>query len=131
MAATSSVPTGVRLLAEYAELQGAWASEPGRREAKLLIAGNRYTFEFRGDVYMGSFTLDPHDVPKRIDMHVEEGPPEHKGLTAYCIYQRDGDALRWCPSKPGSPDRLYRFPTEEDSRYLSLIFRPIRPSRGG
>ena len=36
-------------------LQGAWISVAGPCEARLLIVGNRYTFEFLGgDIYMGT-----------------------------------------------------------------------------
>jgi uncharacterized protein (TIGR03067 family) len=134
MAALSpaSGPTAVRSPTDLDALQGAWVSVAGRREVRLLVAGSRYTFEFvrSGVVYMGTLYLDPHDDPKRMDMRIEEGPAEHRGLTTYCIYKLDGEELCWCPSRPGSAERLFRFPAVDDDRYLSLVFHPIRPGRG-
>src|SRR5436309_12718263 len=113
------------------DLQGAWVSVAGPKEAKLLVAGSRFAVAFGdGVIYMGTFTLDPTDDPHRMDMRIEEGPPGHRGLTAYCIYQIDGGMLRWCPGRPGSETRLVRFPSVDDPRHLSLVFRPARPRRG-
>jgi uncharacterized protein (TIGR03067 family) len=128
MAALSAAPARTDVDA----LQGAWESVAGRRPTRLVVAGHRYAFELlhSGVVYMGSLTLDPTHHPKRMDMRIEEGPADVRGLTAYCIYRFDGDDLLWCPSRPGSAERLYRFPTPDDEQYLSLVFRPIRPRRG-
>jgi hypothetical protein len=111
------------------QLQGSWTSIAGPREARFLIAGNRYAFEFvGGDVYMGTFELA---AGGHMDMHVDEGPADHKGQTAPCIYQVDGGVLRWCPGRIGSGRRLSAFPSVDDDRYLCLVFRrnPRRTSR--
>jgi uncharacterized protein (TIGR03067 family) len=104
-------------------LQGVWVSVAGPKEARLLIAGRRFTFEFvDGDIYMGTFDLSPGHM----DMHIEEGPPEHMGRFSLCIYQLDGGVLRWCPGRPGSHKRPAAFPDVDDPRYLSLVFRRAR-----
>ena len=80
-------------------LQGAWESVAGPRQARLLVAGRRFSFEFvGGDIYMGTFDLAPAG---QLDMHVEEGPADHRG-TSKCLYHLDGGVLRWCPGRPGS-----------------------------
>ncbi|MCI0699484.1 MAG: hypothetical protein L0241_00165 [Planctomycetia bacterium] len=109
-------------------LQGVWTSVAGPREARLLIAGYRFTFEFvGGDIYMGTFDL----APGQMDMHIDEGPPEHAGRFSRCIYQIEGGVLRWCPGRPGSDRRPATFPDVDDPRYLSLVFRrAARPNRG-
>jgi uncharacterized protein (TIGR03067 family) len=130
----AAVPAAARTCSrtDLDALQGSWVTVAGPREAKLLVAGNRFAVEFEdGTIYMGSFTLDPTDDPKRIDMRIEEGPAGHRGRTAYCIYHLDGGMLRWCPSRVGSEARLIRFPDVDDARYLSLVFRPFRPRRVG
>jgi uncharacterized protein (TIGR03067 family) len=100
-------------------LQGVWVSVAGPREARLLVAGRRYAFEFvGGELYMGTFDL----APGQMDMHIEEGP-DHTGCCTKCIYQLDGGVLRWCPGQPGSEKRPSRFPDVDDPRYLSLVFR--------
>jgi uncharacterized protein (TIGR03067 family) len=108
-------------------LQGGWVSVAGPKEARLLVAGRRFTFEFvGGSVYMGTFEL----TPGQMDMHIEEGPSEHAGRSSRCIYQIDGGVLRWCPGRPGSDKRPVAFPDVDDQRYLSLVFRRAgRPAR--
>jgi hypothetical protein len=104
-------------------LQGVWTTVAGLREARLLIAGNRFTFEFvDGEVFMGRFDLGSGHM----DMHIDEGPPDFAGQLALCIYHLDGGILRWCPSRPGSNRRLNSFPSVDDHRYLSLVFRQAR-----
>lgn len=133
MLASPSTPAtlSARSVPDLELFQGAWVTVAGPKTATMLIAGTRFALEFLdGDIYIGSFTLDPNDAPRRIDMRIEEGPQQHRGLTAYCIYQFDGTTLKWCPSRPGSANRLFQFPSVDDPRYLSLVFRPSRPRRG-
>jgi hypothetical protein len=102
-------------------LQGSWTTVAGPREARFLVAGNRYAFEFvGGELYIGTFTLAPGGL---MDMHVQEGPEDHKGQVAPCIYHVEGGVLRWCPGRIGSNRRLSAFPSVDDDRYLCLIFR--------
>jgi uncharacterized protein (TIGR03067 family) len=104
------------------ELQGSWFSVAGRREAVLLISGNRFTVRFAdGDIYMGAFELHPTRPPKVMAMHIDEGP-RHKGKTVFCIYELDGHTLRWCAGSPGQAERLTAFPAEDDAKYLYLRF---------
>lgn len=105
------------------QLQGVWMSVAGPREARLLIAGRRYAFEFvGGDLFMGTFELAPGEM----DMRIEEGPPDHVGKIALCLCQLDGGVLRWCPGRPGSGRRHTAFPSVDDQRYLSFVFRHVR-----
>ncbi len=124
MSALAPAPAGVRPDLEL--MQGSWESVAGPKQARLLVAGRRFTFEFAGgDIYMGTFEL----APGQMDMHVEEGPADHRG-TSKCIYHLDGGVLRWCPGRPGSGRRPAAFPDVADSRYLSLVFRRAgRPGR--
>ena len=125
LAPAVATATGVRSDLEL--LQGVWTSVAGPKEARFLIAGHRFTFEFvGGDLYMGTFDL----VPGKMDLHIEEGPSDHVGRFSRCIYQFDGGILRWCPGRPGSGKRPAAFPDVADSRYLSLVFRRAgRPGR--
>src|SRR5215831_7193002 len=93
--------------ADLEQLQGAWTSVFGRREADLLVAGRLFTVRFAdGEVYMGAFQLNLAAWPKAIDMRVDEGPARHKGKIALCVYELDGDLLRWCATEPGREKRL-------------------------
>lgn len=101
-------------------MQGVWTSVAGPREARFLVAGNRFAFEFvGGDVYMGTIEV----ADGKMDMHIEEGPPEHIGRFTRCIYHLEGGVLRWCPGRPGSDRRPSAFPDVDDPRYLSFVFR--------
>ena len=107
-------------------LQGVWTTVAGTREARFLVAGRRFTFEFvGGDLYMGTFDV----ADGRMDMHVEEGPSEHIYRITRCIYHIDGGVLRWCPGRPGSDRRPASFPDVDDPRHLSLVFRRVNGAR--
>ncbi|HWG42097.1 MAG TPA: TIGR03067 domain-containing protein [Gemmataceae bacterium] len=105
-------------------LQGTWNFVSGIREAQMLIAGDHFTVKFTsGDIYLGTFTLDPTSKPRMMDMTISEGPAKHRGKTSLIIYELDGDHLIWCPAEPGTGNRLRSFPPEEDTRHLCIIFR--------
>lgn len=131
MPATSPAVAGPRARPDLDELQGVWVSVAGKYEARLVVCGSRYSFELgTGDVFMGVLALDPDERPCRMDMKVEEGPARYRGQTGFCIYHLEGGVLRWCPTRPGSGLRLSGFPSVDDDRYLSLVFRRARPRRG-
>ena len=109
-------------------LQGVWASVAGRREVELLVAGNLFAVKFSdGHIYMGTFDLDPGESPKEMVMRIDEGPVKHKGKFTLCIYDLEGDSLRWCPTEPGSDDHLAAFPELDDPRYLCTVFHRQPP----
>jgi len=108
------------------QLQGVWAAVGGPREARLLIAGHRFTFEFvGGDLYMGTFDL----TPGRMDMHVEEGPAKHIGLYSRCIYQIEDGVLRFCAGRPGSLHRPDSFDVDDRTATPFVFRRTARPAR--
>ena len=109
-------------------LQGTWNFVSGIREAQLLIAGDHFTARFRtGEIYVGTFHLDPTRKPKAMDLFIREGPERHRGKTSLAIYDLDGDHLIWCPAEPGVGDRLRAFPPEGHTKHLCLVFRRDRP----
>ena len=121
-AVATAAPAAVR--ADLDQLQGVWTSVAGPKDARFLIAGNRFAFEFvGGDLYMGRFELAPGG---EMDMKIEEGPADRKGLITPCIYHLDGGVLRWCPGRIGSGRRPSAFPSVDDDRCLCLVFRRAR-----
>ncbi len=109
-------------------LQGAWYSIGGRREAELLVSGKHFAFRFAdGDIYIGVFELDLHAAPKTMDMRIDDGPVQHKGKTALCLYELDGVHLRWCATSPGR-ERLTAFPAADHEQSLVMIFRREQPA---
>jgi uncharacterized protein (TIGR03067 family) len=128
----SAHPPEARVISDLELLQGAWKTIAGRREARLLIVKDRFTFEFldgEGEIYMGKFFVDPDVYPRRMDMQIEEGPQKYLGQPSFCIYHLEGDVLRWCPTKPGAGVRLTQFPSVDNEKYLSLVFKHVRPHR--
>src|SRR5262245_26445703 len=133
MLSTLSAPApSVRAPSDVELIQGAWKTIAGRRDARLLFAKGRFTFEFldgEGEIYMGTYELEPDVYPRRMDIKIDEGPQHYRGQPSHCIYHLEGDVLRWCPSKPGSGVRLTQFPSVDDEKYLSLVFKHVRPHR--
>jgi uncharacterized protein (TIGR03067 family) len=104
-------------------LQGAWVSILGRRPARFLVAGNRFTIQFNdGEIYMGCIELDLLHQPHGMDLSIHEGPARHKNQTAPSIYELQDDRLLWCTSGPGQK-RPGEFPTQDDPNYLCLMFQ--------
>ena len=125
---SSASTAGRDARADLEQLQGVWTSVSGRREAQLLVAGNLFAIRFLdGQVYMGALDLEPGESPREMMMRVDEGPLKHKGKFALCIYELEGDTLRWCPTEPGSDEQLTAFPEIEDGRYLCTVFQRQRP----
>jgi uncharacterized protein (TIGR03067 family) len=107
-------------------LQGPWRFVSGKREAQLLVSGDHFTMRFRnGDIYVGTFTLDPTHRPRAMDLTIQDGPEPFRGKTALAIYELDGEHLIWCPAPPGS-ERLRAFPAQDDEAHLCIIFRRDR-----
>ncbi len=109
---------------ELAALQGSWMSVAGSRLAELLIAGRLFTARFEDHViYMGALELGSDTLPRTVTMRIEEGPARHKGKTVACMYEMDGDCMRFCAAQPGKPVGLAGFPAEDDPKYLTLLLR--------
>lgn len=105
-------------------LQGGWRFIAGQREASLTVSGNQFTMRFRnGDLYEGTFSVDPTCRPRAMDLNIDLGPDEHRGKLVVAIYQFDGDHLIWSPAPPGRDERPSAFPPTDDAHNLCLIFR--------
>jgi len=108
-------------------LQGVWTTLPGRRQAQLFITGEHFTMRFRrGDVYVGTFSVDPTQRPRAMDLRIIAGPESSVGKIALAIYQFDGEHLIWSPSLPGDPERPRAFPHHNDMDRLLLVFQRER-----
>jgi uncharacterized protein (TIGR03067 family) len=112
-------------------LQGVWNFVTGRRKVQLFVNGGHFTARFNnGDVYVGTFDLDPTKKPRAMDMTVVEGPDRYRGLTAHCIYALDGDHLVWCPGEPGGGRRPQAFPASDSQELLCVVLRREKMFRG-
>jgi uncharacterized protein (TIGR03067 family) len=117
-------PVVVLTHSDLDRLQGRWSSVSGRRQADFHIEGRTFLVRFHdGDTYTGALDVVIDEWPRTMVMCIADGPEKHKGKTALCIYELDGDTLRWCPAEPGADDPLPDFPAVEDTRHLCMIFR--------
>jgi uncharacterized protein (TIGR03067 family) len=115
--------------AEIGQIQGLWVSVAGRRPAEFRIQGRRFTVWFAdGDLYTGDLDVVIDERPRTMLMRIADGPPRHKGKVALCIYELEGDLMRWCPAEPGADDPPADFPAVDDPRHLCTVFR-LEPPR--
>ena len=106
------------------ELQGTWVVVSGRWKCQLAFAGHHFAVRFQnGEVYLGLYTVDPTSRPGAMDMTIEEGPEHYRGLTSLCLYELEGDTLRWCGNEPGHGERHPHFPADAQNKFPTLIFR--------
>jgi len=92
------------------QLQGTWTvksmkiegqamAEEMLGEARIDIAGNRFTSTGMGAVYEGTLELDAAHKPARIDMKFDSGP--EKGNINLGIYELKGDSWKLCLATSG------------------------------
>jgi len=99
-------------------LQGVWNFVTGRRKVQLFINGDHFTAKFNnGDVYEGTFDLDPTKKPAAIDL-VRDDKEVLLG-----IYVVDGDTLRLAMQKPGGKERPTAFESPEDSEVNVFVLK--------
>ncbi len=105
-------------------LQGTWIFVSGRRELELVIRGDTFAALFsRGEAYLGSVEVSAGGQTKRMEMFIRDGPFRHRGLTTRCIYELDGDRLKWCAGRPGGEEAIECFPADDDPRFLTIVFQ--------
>ena len=85
----------------------------------------KFTITFEEKKFVGTYKTDAKKKPKHLDMTIKEGDPKFEGKTALCIYEVDGDMLKWCANEPGKETRPEAFPDAEGERkeHLYLIFK--------
>jgi uncharacterized protein (TIGR03067 family) len=116
------------------QLQGTWravSSEQGGKAQKnakehlLIFDGDTFTLKSGDQVFAkGTFTLDPAQSPKAIDMTITEGLREQdKGKQVHGIYELGKDTLKWCTANPGDRDRPAEFATKEGTKHMLVTLR--------
>jgi uncharacterized protein (TIGR03067 family) len=116
---------------DLATLKGTWVRELDGKTFILLFNGENYALinEFTPEraTATGTVTIDPTKKPRRIDIKVADGTgtgAKHKGKTARCIYQLDGDTLRFCSNRPGLEGYPEQFPDKEGGdKYFYFVFK--------
>jgi uncharacterized protein (TIGR03067 family) len=115
---------------DKAKLQGTWKAEVEGKKAEFKFDKDNFTGTFsEGEgktfVVKGTVTLDAKKKPKEMDIKITDFPvKELVGKTIPCIYDVDGDTLKWCAGDPDKGARPKEFPAKEgegkDGIYLVL-----------
>jgi uncharacterized protein (TIGR03067 family) len=107
------------------KLQGAWTAKQGSKKVDLTFAKGKFTFAMEEKKVSGDYAADRSKKPNQLDMTIKEGAAELEGKIALCIFELDGDTLKWCANKPGSTERPKSFPDKEGEfgDTLYLIFK--------
>jgi uncharacterized protein (TIGR03067 family) len=111
------------------QLQGSWqavsAEQGGKaqedaKEHLLIFDGDTFTIKYGDQLFLkGTFTVDPSQSPKAIDMKITETRrEEHKGKEVHGIYELDKGTLKWCTAEPGDKDRPKAFASKEGTKHL-------------
>ena len=107
------------------KLDGAWMAEKDGKKIELRFAKGDFTAEVGGKTVKGTYKTDAKKTPKEMDITFKDSDPKIDGKTALCIYEVDGDTLKWAANDPakGNP-RPKEFPEKErlggDYIYLTL-----------
>jgi uncharacterized protein (TIGR03067 family) len=99
-----------RIEVELKRLQGTWEivsdlidgtpQVQPRGGIRLTIHGDTYMKEAQGTVFeKGTLKVDPTKKPGALDLSPGDGP--QKGRLSLCIYELDGDGLRYCCQSTG------------------------------
>ena len=106
-------------------LQGAWAAEKDGKKVQMVITGDKFVLSAEGKkMGSGTFTIDPTQKPKTIDLLVTEGDNANfVGKTSRAIYEVDAGKFKWCANEPGKDERPKEFVDKAgDSRFLLINF---------
>jgi len=109
------------------KLEGAWVAEKDGIKVELTFAKDMFTVVTpEGKTIKGTYKTDVSKKPMHMDMTVKEGDAEAEGKTALCIYELDGDKLKWCANDPvKGNERLKDFPDKEGGGpgHIYLVFK--------
>jgi uncharacterized protein (TIGR03067 family) len=111
---------------EQEKLQGTWSIVAGEKDGtpdeeikkdKLVVAAEKMTIKkgAGGDEEAVTFTLDPTQKPKQLDI-------DSKGGKILAIYELEGDNLKLCFSRPGS-ERPTDFSTKAGSNRMLVTLK--------
>jgi uncharacterized protein (TIGR03067 family) len=115
-------------------LQGSWRAASFERGGRAQEDARKHVLTFDGDTFTirrdnrqvvkGTFTLDPSQSPKAIDMKVTEGRQDADvGKEVHGIYELSDGTLKWCMAEPGDTDRPKEFATKEGTRLTFVTLK--------
>jgi len=103
-----------------AELGGKDAREHFQEFKFEITAGGKYSVTVGKLEEVGSFTVDPFQSPKSMDIKATNGP--NKGHDIKAIYKIDGDSLTVCYAFGGG-DRPAKFESQEGTKVFLAVYK--------
>src|SRR5205823_3799816 len=100
-------------------LQGTWVPTDDQGiDSKWTFEGQTLKASVNGSDYTCKVKLDPAAQPEStIDLAIEDGPEDSKGMISKGLFKLKGDKLTLCVSMPGK-DRPKQFETTEGEAHL-------------
>lgn len=97
------------------QLIGTWKADFEGQTLQLTFKKKGFTaLTPKGTTVKGSWTTDDKQSPKHLDVMIKSGDEDVNGKTALCIYEIDGDKLKWCANDPKrGNDRPTAFPEKQ------------------
>ena len=107
------------------QLEGTWVAEKGGKKIELRFAKGKFVGAFPGGKTLkGTYKTDASKTPKQLDITFKETDPKVDGKTAECIYEVNGDTLKWAANDPTrGTTRPEEFPVKDRPGIISLTLK--------
>ncbi len=107
------------------EVNGETINVSGMKEARLTVAGERYSFRMGETRLEMTYKVDPAKKPSTLDMTITEGPM--KGQTYHAIYRLANGELTICRHVEPDKDRPTEFASAPRSGLMVIVWKRQTP----
>ncbi|MCI0455987.1 MAG: TIGR03067 domain-containing protein [Gemmataceae bacterium] len=107
------------------EINGEPVDVTGLKEARLTVAGERYSFRLGEGRLEMTHKVNPNASPSTLDMTVTEGPL--KGKTYYAVYELAEGRLKICRNVEPEKERPSGFTCMPGSGLMVIVWERLTP----